>query len=277
MKVYKTALFLNSVLKNPTKTENQTKNYTTGLANLNHSDSFTFTGSEPQKSSSISRVIADWNKFSGDKIPTGLHVNPIFFNYISPSDTILDVATGSGKLLFEIADKGYSNLSGLDSNPSGISLAREEAQKKGLNIDFRVGSALNMEYPSNSFDAVSSQAFWTVVVDPHDRKNISSEISRVLKPNGIYYLGDMALTKENPLHLERYEEGVRKGYPYGTFEARNPQTGDLDYIARHYLFDELKEMLAEAKLKIIDSTLAWGKTRSGKDIKEHFIIARKIP
>ena len=246
------------------------------MANSGHYDSFTFKGKDCKKLDSLTKVITDWNKFSGDKIPTGLHVNPIFYKHISPEDNILDVATGSGKLLFEIADKGYSKLSGLDSNPSGIKLAKEEADKKGLKIDFKVGSALDMKYPNNSFDAVSSQAFWTVIVDSKDRKNISSEISRILKPNGLYYLGDMALTKENPLHLERYKEGAGKGYPYGTFDARNPQTGDLDYIARHYRFEELKEMLAAVKLKIIDSTLEWGKTRSGKDIKEHFIIAKKI-
>lgn len=220
----------------------------------------------------------DWDKFIGDNIPSSLELSPIIYNYINQNDNICDIGMGFGKTIFELYKKGFHNLSGVDSNSSGIDFANETIKKFDLNGNFKfiIGNAENIDIESKSQDAVITQAFWTTIINFQDRKNILKEINRILKNNGILYISDFGQTPDVPKYRQRYEDGILKGYEKGTFEVIDPQTGAVEYLAHHHTKKEFTELLKEGNFKIENYSISPVKTRSGNTINGHTIIARKV-
>ena len=77
-------------------------------------------------------------------------------------------------------------MEGIDITPIFIEKAKEEAKKKNLNIEFRVGDMTNLPYDGNSFDAVICMwnAFSELVLEDEQVSAIL-EIYRVLKKDGM--------------------------------------------------------------------------------------------
>jgi len=61
----------------------------------------------------------------------------------SPDVQILDVGCGYGRIAIPLAELGYQ-IKGLDLSPQLIAEAQEEATKRGLDIEFSVGSMTEM-------------------------------------------------------------------------------------------------------------------------------------
>lgn len=229
-------------------------------------------------SKNIQQSSKDWDKFYAVNIPSSLELHPVIFSYINPDDRILDVGMGFGKTIFDLSKKGFRYLSGVDSNQSGINFAEETIRKFKLNGKFNLKNA-NAQYlplKSKSQNAVITQAFWTTIVDSSARKDVISEINRVLKNNGIIYIADFGQTSQIPKYRNRYEDGKLKGYDYGTFEVINEKTGELEYLAHHYTKNEFSKLLVDNGFKIENYIIKPVQTRSGNTINGHIIVARKI-
>lgn len=220
----------------------------------------------------------DWDKFYALNIPSSLELNPVIFNYIRSEDKILDVGMGFGKTIFDLVKRGYRNLSGVDTNQSGISFAKKTVQNFNLggNFKFLIGNANNLPFENNSQNAVITQAFWTTIVDNKARQNVINEINRVLKNKGVLYIADFGQTPQISKYQKRYEQGRLKGYDYGTFDVINENSGELEYLAHHYTKEEFSKLLKNACFKIENYIISPVKTRSGNVIDGHTIIARKI-
>ena len=220
----------------------------------------------------------DWDKFYASNIPSSLELNPVIFNYIRPEDKILDVGMGFGKTIFDLVKRGYRNLSGVDTNQSGIVFAKETVSNFNLegNFKFLTGNANNLPFENNSQNAVITQAFWTTIVDNEARQNVINEINRVLKNKGVLYIADFGQTPQIQKYRTRYETGRVKGYDYGTFEVINEKSGELEYLAHHYTKEEFSKLLMNAGFRIENYTISPVQTRSGNVIDGHTIIARKI-
>ena len=75
-----------------------------------------------------------------------------------PAARVLDVAIGTGDLAIELVRKGKAAaVTGLDLSAEMMKIGSAKVEKKGLSdkIDFQLGSALEMPYPEESFDAVT--------------------------------------------------------------------------------------------------------------------------
>src|SRR6185295_16691091 len=69
--------------------------------------------------------------------------------------TWLDLACGTGAVAERAAEAGAA-VTGVDLAPGLIETAKERAQERGLEIDYRVGDCENLEVDDGSFDVVSS-------------------------------------------------------------------------------------------------------------------------
>lgn len=97
--------------------------------------------------------------------------------------SVLDVGCGGGFLSEALAKLDY-NVTGIDLSESAIINAKNHAQSQGLkNINYMVGSALNLPFPDASFDVVVAS---DVLEHIPDIDKTISEISRVLKPSGVF-------------------------------------------------------------------------------------------
>ncbi|NQV48566.1 MAG: methyltransferase domain-containing protein [Rhodospirillaceae bacterium] len=69
-------------------------------------------------------------------------------------DRILDLCCGQGRHVIELAQRGFSSVSGIDRSRYLIRTARKRARKLGLSVSFREGDARFVRVPTGSLDAI---------------------------------------------------------------------------------------------------------------------------
>ena len=110
---------------------------------------------------------------------------------------ILDVGCGSGGQLRRLTDFGAEpeNCVGIDLFQPSLAAARRE----NPNTPFIEGSAAQLPFASGEFDLVFQYTVFTSVLDRQIRRNIASEIHRVLRPGGYFIWYDFAYSNpKNP-------------------------------------------------------------------------------
>ena len=94
---------------------------------------------------------------------------------------ILDIATGTGMIAHMLASYGYTDVTGADLSEGMMNIAREHAQRDGLNIRYIHANALELPYEDESLDTViSSRLLWTL----YKPEEAIREWLRVLKKGG---------------------------------------------------------------------------------------------
>jgi 2-polyprenyl-6-hydroxyphenyl methylase/3-demethylubiquinone-9 3-methyltransferase len=97
--------------------------------------------------------------------------------------TALEVGSGGGILTEEICKMGFATT-GIDPSDNSLKTAKNHADASGLNIKYDKGTGEQLPYPDNTFDCVFC---CDVLEHVRDLPKVISEISRVLKPNGIFF------------------------------------------------------------------------------------------
>ncbi len=156
--------------------------------------------------------------------------------HIQPGSRVLDVATGTGDLAFELGRRvgAGGEVIGLDFAEPMLGLARQKALGKGLPVSFMTGDALDLPFPDNSFDA-SACAFGLRNVD--NRQRALDEMTRVTRPGGRVVV----------LELTPPQNGLARRY----MDDVVPRLGQLLARAREaytYLPESVQEFPAPEKL-----------------------------
>lgn len=221
-------------------------------------------------------TIKDWKKFKGTKIPSSLELEPVIFDYLQRDFKIIDIGCGFGKTVFELYQKGYKNVYGIDVNKSGINTAKLISKKFTPKPTFSVQNAIALPFSDKEFDFVINQAFWTTIISKTERIKIIKEMSRVLKNDGMIYIADFGQTWDHPHYCEVYTKGIGKKYEIGTFEVFDKVTGEFKYLAHHYTKEEFVELLKEGGFKYSYYKQSVFTTQSGNKINGHVFLAIKI-
>ncbi|MBI1281326.1 MAG: methyltransferase domain-containing protein [Anaerolineaceae bacterium] len=106
---------------------------------------------------------------------------------------ILDVGCGAGVTVLELAQMGYE-VDGLDIAPKMIQRAQNEAQRRNLECEFKIGIAEDLTYHDQYYDVVIALGLLGNILDD---KPALAEMARVLKPGG-----RLILTMPNILALD---------------------------------------------------------------------------
>ncbi|HEY4035819.1 MAG TPA: bifunctional 2-polyprenyl-6-hydroxyphenol methylase/3-demethylubiquinol 3-O-methyltransferase UbiG [Ktedonobacteraceae bacterium] len=121
-------------------------------------------------------------------------LNPVRFGYfrrllieqqrIDPQGTkVLDVGCGGGLLAEEFACLGCQ-VTGIDPSEPSLATARKHAQQSGLDISYQVGLGEQLPFADTSFDIV---VCCDVLEHVDNVAQVIQEISRVLKPDGLFF------------------------------------------------------------------------------------------
>jgi ubiquinone/menaquinone biosynthesis C-methylase UbiE len=103
---------------------------------------------------------------------------------------VLDVGSGLGGVARYLAAECGCLASGIDLTAEFVRVARMLTERTGLTgqVDFRVGSALDLPWPVARFDAAVT---FHVAMNIADRPGLYAEVARVVRPGGVFAIYDV--------------------------------------------------------------------------------------
>jgi len=150
-----------------------------------------------------------------------------------PMAKVLDVATGTGDLAFEIARQYHdAEITGLDLAEKMLVVARKKSEKRGLSdrVQFAQGDSELLPFDDSSFHSVSV-AFG--VRNFSDLRRGMSEIYRVMKPDGRLVVLEFTKPRSFPFK-QLFQVYFKHILPrVGSF-------GSGDKRAYHYLYESVQ-------------------------------------
>jgi ubiquinone/menaquinone biosynthesis C-methylase UbiE len=125
-----------------------------------------------------------WDLVAMD-VDFNLEIDTLEFTHLVPKDTaILDYGCGYGRICEILYSMGYNNIRGVDSSPKMI--RRGNLLYPHLTLSQTQGTTL--QYPDSKFGVIVLCAVLTCIPEYQAKKDILSEIERVLKPGGIIHM-----------------------------------------------------------------------------------------
>ncbi|WP_052745775.1 class I SAM-dependent methyltransferase [Allosalinactinospora lopnorensis] len=125
---------------------------------------------------------------------------------------VLDVGTGPGRLLAEIARRRTDlQLTGVDLSPDMITLAERNLRPYGARVSARTGDVTDLPFPDASFELIVSSFslhHWT------EPESAVPELARVLTPGGRLYLYDLRFAPFTNVVTAARERSLLTGRPH---------------------------------------------------------------
>jgi SAM-dependent methyltransferase len=128
---------------------------------------------------------------------------------VGPGKKVLDVASGTGEAACFLAETFQCNVAGIDASEYMIERAREKAQNRNLDIEFRQGDAHALPFQDDAFDAVISECTTCVL----DKPRAIREMARVTKPGGHVGIHDLCWKEAAPKELKQQLAELENEHP----------------------------------------------------------------
>ncbi len=155
--------------------------------------------------------------------------------------TILDLGCGPGLYAEIFAQKGHK-VTGVDISENSINYACNNAETKGLDIDYINASYLDIEPEENKYDLVTLIYTDFGVLLPEERKRLLSIINKSLKPGGLFIfdvLNDKNLYKKTaPKNWEAAGTGFWKSTPYIALSESYLYDMEKVILYQHFVIDD---------------------------------------
>ncbi|MCP2329675.1 SAM-dependent methyltransferase [Hamadaea flava] len=211
----------------------------------------------------LGNQVAYWDSVGATK--TFTHpVNLEWLAGVRRNGRILDYGCGYGRVMAELSDQGFSDVSGVDPSPALISRGHQLRPELRFEV---LDCPPALAYASASFDVVLLFAVLTCIADDDAQRALIAELTRVLAPGGLLYVSDMVL-QDDERNRGRYNAYARQfGTPYGVFAA------DDGVVCRHHDITELRSLLKD--LDLIEERRIGVTTMNGHQSKAVQLLARK--
>src|SRR6266481_5525681 len=164
---------------------------------------------------------------------------------IPPNSNVLDVAPGPGYCAIELAKLGNYEIVGLDISKTFVEIARANAARAGMRVDFRRGNVSDMPLGDRTFNFVLCRAAFKNFSEP---KRALQEMYRVLKPGGQALIID--------LRRDASRESIRHAVDAMNLGAVNRVITKMTFrfmlLKRAYTKSEFEELISETKFDGIE-------------------------
>ncbi|MEB3980049.1 class I SAM-dependent methyltransferase [Mycobacterium sp. 663a-19] len=136
---------------------------------------------------------------------------------------VLDPGTGPGYHAIHFASHGYS-ATGIDGSPAAIELAKRNAERAGVQVNFQVADATRLDGFEARFDTVVDSAFYHVLTDDEDAQGQYIEaLHKATKPGARLFMFEFSRHNVNGIEFE--------GVPADNFERVLGAAGwRVDYV-----------------------------------------------
>lgn len=124
---------------------------------------------------------------------------------LPPAARVLDVGCGNGGLSFTLARlRPDLQITGIDPEANALESAAQAAAENGwVLLRFEQGDAHQLTYEDSCFDMVMCQ---TVLTHVRDAEKVIIEMTRVLKPGGVFFAAEYTETGFDPLYCSIGDE-----------------------------------------------------------------------
>jgi ubiquinone/menaquinone biosynthesis C-methylase UbiE len=102
-------------------------------------------------------------------------------NELSPDSRVLELAPGPGYFAIELAKLGRYRITGLDISQTFVEMARKNATKERVRVDFQQGNAASTPFADETFDFILCRAAFKNFAEP---VRALQEMRRALRPGG---------------------------------------------------------------------------------------------
>lgn len=171
---------------------------------------------------------------SKTKVPWVIEKINLHFNKTKPNQ-ILDIGCGAGFLSNALAMSGFQ-VTGIDASKESLLVAQRHDSTKS--VQYLEADAYKIPFPDHSFDVITAMDFLEHVEHP---ELIVKEVSRLLKPNGIFIFHTFNRNILAYIVIIKFVEWFVKNTPKNL------------HILRLFIKpSELKEMCANNQIKTIE-------------------------
>ena len=183
---------------------------------------------------------------------------------LEPGMELLDLACGHGRIANRLAERGV-RVTGLDATPLFLRLAREDAARRGVDVEYVEGDMRELPWEAR-FDRVLSWFTSFGYFGDDDNRRVLREAHRALRPGGRLLIENNNL----PVVLKTWEDehvNERDGdrmIDRATFDPltsralttrtveRSGRTRTFQYEVRGFLFTELRDWLLRAGFSFVE-------------------------
>ncbi len=210
---------------------------------------------------------------------------------LQPGSRILDLCCGWGRHSIALATLGYQ-VAGLDLSPTHIQMARDEAQRQGVEVQFMQPDMRKVPFQEH-FDAAINifTAFGYLESDEEDQKVLQA-VSTALKPGGRFFMD----TINREWLVRNYQSrGWETTTPQGhlllaerkldlftsRIHVRNiiidpaGSRRETGHVLRLYTLTEMAGMLRRAGLHLVQTFGGFDGEEYGIDSRRMIILAQK--
>lgn len=164
---------------------------------------------------------------------------------IQPGESVLEIGFGTGNTLLHLAEAVGDNghACGIDVSDGMADVARKKVDGAGFGdrVNLRVGNAVELSWPDDSFDAVF-MSFTLELFPEDDLSQVLAECQRVLKPTGRIAVVSMALVRpgagESNSLLEKTYVWMHRHFPHIVDCRPIDLTGELRMAGFHIETEE---------------------------------------
>jgi ubiquinone/menaquinone biosynthesis C-methylase UbiE len=158
---------------------------------------------------------------------------------------ILDFGCGCGRVMGLLHEHGYRNLVGVDPAPRMIAAARQRFPA----LTFLEANSTRLPLADESVDAALLFTVLTCIPSDDEQRRVIREIGRVLRPDGLLYISDLWLQKDER-NVDRYRRYQAKYGVYGIFEL--PE----GVVLRHHTRQWIEQLTAQFTVIAVDEIVA---------------------
>jgi len=190
----------------------------------------------------------------------------------NPEMKILDVGCGTGRHAINLATKGYKNITAVDLSPSMIRAAKETAEGKNVQVDFRLCDARELPF-ENEFDAaicLCEGAFGLLENDTENYK-ILKAVHKSLKKHGIFILTTLNLFRDG-----KFDPMTCRTEMEMEIIGKDGQKKILICSDRSYSFPELKWVLEQHGFEVILGANPFTKAPIEYGSMEFMVVGKKL-
>jgi ubiquinone/menaquinone biosynthesis C-methylase UbiE len=134
-----------------------------------------------------------WEKIYSTKTPDSvswfqehadLSVRLIRNTGLGKDAAVIDVGGGASRLVDDLVDEGYTDLTVLDLSSAAIAVANQRLGKRANVVHWMEGDITSIELPMNRFDIWHDRAVFHFLTDPVDRHAYVERVMKAVRVGG---------------------------------------------------------------------------------------------